>query len=136
MRKLKEDLSHTLHNFVDTVVQDVVAKVASNYRDTLTKHKSTSSQLLEPKIEPKAPSGDESVLSVKHQPSVPECRAMVPTPTPTIHGPPPNRGKMITKNIILVLLLFGANRISSATMTNLGADFTKDGHVIFRYRLG
>ena len=84
MRKLKEDLSHTLHNFVDTVVQDVVAKVASNYRDTLTKHKSTSSQLLEPKIEPKAPSGDESVLSVKHQPSVPECRAMVPTPTPTI----------------------------------------------------
>lgn len=78
MRKLKEDLSHTLHNFVDTVVQDVVAKVASNYRDTLTKHKSTANQLLEPKIEPKAPSSDESVISVKHQPSV------VPTPTPTI----------------------------------------------------
>jgi len=78
LRKLKEDLSHTLHNFVDTVVQDVVAKVASNYRDTLTKHKSTANQLLEPKIEPKAPSSDESVISVKHQPSV------VPTPTPTI----------------------------------------------------
>ena len=47
LRKLKEDLSTTLHQFVDTVVQDVVAKVASNYRDTLTKQKATT--VLEPK---------------------------------------------------------------------------------------
>ena len=52
LRKLKEDLSSTLHQFVDTVVQDVVAKVASNYRETLSKHKASS--VIQPKEEPKA----------------------------------------------------------------------------------
>jgi hypothetical protein len=52
LRKLKEDLSTTLHQFVDTVVQDVVAKVASNYRETLSKQKASSA--IQPKEEPKA----------------------------------------------------------------------------------
>jgi hypothetical protein len=49
LEKLKSDLSATLHNFVDTVVNDVVNKVASNYRDTLKHHKSQ----VQPKLEPK-----------------------------------------------------------------------------------
>ncbi|CAG5082591.1 Oidioi.mRNA.OKI2018_I69.PAR.g10163.t1.cds [Oikopleura dioica] len=35
MRKLKADLSTTLHSFVDTVVSDVCNKVSSNYKESL-----------------------------------------------------------------------------------------------------
>lgn len=74
LRKLKEDLSATLHNFVDTVVQDVVAKVASNYRDTLTKHKASTN--MEPKMEPK-PVMEEPVM-----------KQHVPTPTALVRELP------------------------------------------------
>jgi hypothetical protein len=70
LRKLKEDLSTTLHQFVDTVVQDVVAKVASNYRDTLVKQKENT--VLVPKVEPKP------VIEVE------EIKPITPTPTPVV----------------------------------------------------
>ena len=35
MRKLKTDLSTTLHSFVDTVVSDVCNKVSNNYKESL-----------------------------------------------------------------------------------------------------